>query len=806
MQISYNWLKQFIDFPYTESETATLLTDLGLEVEGIKEFSPIKGGLKGVVVGYVKECFPHPNADKLKITKVAVGQDILQIVCGAPNIAKGQNVLVATVGTTLYTEKDSFTISKTKLRGEISEGMICSEKELGLGTSEDGILVVDSKIKPGTPANKVFEVESDAIFEIGLTPNRSDAMSHWGVARDLRAGLQQRGISTKVITPSTTTFQVDNRTQKIKISVHDNTKAPRYCGLTISELKVGPSPAWLQNRLKALGLAPINNVVDATNYVLHELGQPLHAFDASKVVGNEIHVKTIASGTKFTTLDGVERSLHEEDLMICDAEKPLCIAGVFGGINSGVTNETTSIFLESAYFNPISIRKTAKRHGLSTDASFRFERGVDPNITDYALRRAAILIKQLAGGIITGDLTDLYPKKIEGNQVYLPFEKANKLIGEEIPKDTIKNILTSLDIKITNMTEIGIGMTIPPYRNDVTREVDVIEEILRVYGYNNIQFSQKLNASTAKTAPVEDYQIKNKVAAQLIAHGFYEMLNNSLTTPDYAKNDSDKKEDLVNILNPLSHDLSSLRNSMLWNGLESVAYNLNRNNTNLSLFEFGKTYHKKADASYVERKHLTLYITGTLNAENWTLPTKKIDFFYGKGIVESVLKRLGFSNLEEEITENPIYSEGIKFIQNKKTLVEFGILNNKVCRTADISAEVFYADFDWDALLSLIHQKAFKLQVIPKFPGTDRDFALLIDESVSFKKLKEIALQTEKKVLKKVELFDVYTGKNLPEGKKSYALKFVFQDSEKTLTDVQVDKIMKKLRKRFEDEVGATLR
>lgn len=806
MQISYNWLKQFIDFPYTVTETAALLTHLGLEVEGVKDFSPIKGGLKGVVIGHVKECYPHPNADKLKITKVAVGDADLQIVCGAPNVATGQNVMVATVGTTLYTEKDSFTITKTKLRGEISEGMICSEKELGLGPDEAGIMVVDATIKPGTPAHEVFEVESDSIFEIGLTPNRSDAMSHWGVARDLRAGLQQRGISTKVITPSTTSFQVDNRTQKIKVTVHDNAKAPRYCGLTISELKVGPSPAWLQNKLKAIGLAPINNVVDATNYVLHELGQPLHAFDASKVVGNEIHVKTVAAGTKFITLDGVERSLHEEDLMICDAEKPLCIAGVFGGLNSGVTNETTSIFLESAYFNPVSIRKTAKRHGLSTDASFRFERGVDPNITDYALRRAAILIKQLAGGIITGDLTDLYPKKIEGHQVYLPFEKANNLIGEEIPKDTIKNILTSLDIKITNMTEIGIGMTIPPYRNDVTREVDVIEEILRVYGYNNIQFSQKLNASTAKTAAVEDYQIQNKVAAQLIAHGFYEMLNNSLTTPEYAKNDAVAKDSLVHILNPLSHDLSAMRHSMLWSGLETVAYNRNRNNNNLALFEFGKTYHKKGTASYEEKKHLTLYVTGTRNAENWTLPTKKTDFFYGKGITESILRRLGFSDWKEEITENPIFSEGIAFMYREKILVEFGMLTNAICREADISAEIFYADFDWDALLSLLPKKTFNLRPIPKFPGTERDFALLIDESVSFKKLKEIALQTEKKVLKHVELFDVYTGKNLPEGKKSYALKFVFQDTEKTLTDVHVDKIMNKLRKRFEEEVGATLR
>src|SRR5690554_5977939 len=806
MQISYNWLKQFIDFPYTVTETAALLTHLGLEVEGVKDFSPIKGGLKGVVIGHVKECYPHPNADKLKITKVAVGDADLQIVCGAPNVATGQNVMVATVGTTLYTEKDSFTITKTKLRGEISEGMICSEKELGLGPDEAGIMVVDATIKPGTPAHEVFEVESDSIFEIGLTPNRSDAMSHWGVARDLRAGLQQRGISTKVITPSTTSFQVDNRTQKIKVTVHDNAKAPRYCGLTISELKVGPSPAWLQNKLKAIGLAPINNVVDATNYVLHELGQPLHAFDASKVVGNEIHVKTVAAGTKFITLDGVERSLHEEDLMICDAEKPLCIAGVFGGLHSGVTNETTSIFLESAYFNPVSIRKTAKRHGLSTDASFRFERGVDPNIADYVLRRTAILILEIAGGLVSSDLVDIYPKRIEDHQVFLNFERANKLIGEKIPKETIQEILTSLEMKINNLTETGVGMSIPTYRNDITRDVDVIEEILRVYGYNNIKFTEKLNASISPVSRGEDYSVQNKVASLLTSVGFHEMMNNSLTTPKYSGLTESINESFnVTMLNPLSHELSVMRQSMLFSGLETIGYNSNRKNRNLRLFEFGKTYHNFPDGR-MEKKHLSVFITGMRTEGQWAVTDKKSDFFFGKGTVSAILDRLGLTGFTEESINNDIFSEGIVFRRNKENLVEFGIVKKTIAKKLDVDAEVFYADFDWDAVLKQISPKNFILKPIPKFPGTERDFALLLDDSIRFKDLKEVALSTEKKLLKAVTLFDVYKGDNLPEGKKSYAINFTFQDGHKTLTDKQVDKIMAKLKHKFESDFGAVLR
>ncbi|HBL78719.1 MAG TPA: phenylalanine--tRNA ligase subunit beta, partial [Aequorivita sp.] len=675
-----------------------------------------------------------------------------------------------------------------------------------IGKSHDGIMVLDAKLKPGTPLAKVLEVENDKVYEIGLTPNRADAMSHWGVARDLKAGLLHKGISAKLNTPSTSSFRVDNRTMKVAINVEDSSLAPRYCGITIGNLKVGPSPAWLQNRLKSIGLAPINNIVDVTNYVLHELGQPLHAFDAGNIAGNTVNVKTLPAGTKFTTLDGIERELHEEDLMICDAEKPMCIAGVFGGINSGVTETTTSIFLESAYFNPVSIRKTAKRHGLSTDASFRFERGIDPNIADYALRYASILILKVAGGQITSDLVDIYPKKIEDHQVFLTFDKANKLIGEELPKETIKDILTSLEMKVSNVTETGIGMTIPAYRNDVTRDVDVIEEILRVYGYNNIKFTQKLNASISTILPGEDYDVQNKIALQLTGLGFNEMLNNSLTTTEYGDlSDTIKKNYNVTMLNPLSKDLSVMRQSMLFSGLEAIEFNSNRKNSDLKFFEFGKTYHN-FPGGRTETKHLALFITGLKTQGNWASPDTQSNFFFGKGTVTTLMERLGLDNYAEEETENDIFSEGIAFKRNKAVLVEFGIIKKKITKEFDIDAEVFYADFNWDAVLKQISTKNFKLKPIAKFQAAQRDFALLLDDSVRFGALRDAAFAAERKFLKSVTLFDVYKGKNLPEGKKSYALSFTIQDDEKTLTDKQIDKIMSKLQQKFETEFGASLR
>lgn len=808
MLISYNWLKQFINLPLDAEKTGELLTDLGLEVEGISNFSSVKGGLSGVLVGHVLECEKHPNADRLKITRVDVGNNqILSIVCGAPNVEKGQKVAVATVGTTLYdADEKPWQINKGKIRGETSEGMICSEIELGLGDGQDGIMVLDENLEPGKAVSEVFEIENDSVFEIGLTPNRSDAMSHWGVARDLKAGLLHREIPTKLATPSTSSFRVDKRTLKMDVRVENSALAPRYCGVTISGIKVGPSPQWLQNRLLAIGLSPINNVVDATNYVLHELGQPLHAFDADKISGKKIEVKTLPQGTPFTTLDGVERTLNAEDLMICDAEKPLCIAGVFGGITSGVTEETTKLFLESAYFDPISIRKTAKRHGLSTDASFRFERGIDPNITDYALRRAVILILELAGGEITSDLIDLYPKKIEEQQVLLQFEKMNQLIGEEIPVDTVKRILSSLDIKVSNHTETRIGLSIPAYRNDVNRDVDIIEEILRIYGYNNINFSEKLHASTATVQQGEDYIVQNKTANLLTSLGFDEMMNNSLTTPKYSEWAGMVDENFnIPIINPLSQDLSVMRQSMLFSGLEVIEYNNNRRNPNLALFEFGKTYHKFPGGKE-EKKHLSVFITGTRNEGSWALANKESDFFYGKGIITAVLERIGIIDYTEEHSENTAFSEGICIVKNKTTLVEFGIVKKKVTKHFDIQHEVFYADFNWDAILKYISTKNFAVRAIPKFPESERDFALLIDNQISFKELKDAALQIEKKLLKSVRLFDVYTGQNLPEGKKSYALNFIFRDEKETLTDKKVDKIMNKLREKFETSFGASLR
>ncbi len=808
MKISFNWLKQFINIDWTPEQTSELLTDLGLEVEGIETYQSVKGGLEGVVVGEVLTCEKHPNADKLKVTTINIGANApLQIVCGAPNVAVGQKVPVATIGTTLYTtDEESWTIKKGKIRGEESHGMICAEDELGLGISHDGIMVLDAKLENGTPAAKIFDIENDIVFEIGLTPNRADAMSHFGTARDLKAGLTQKDVKVELITPSTSAFNVENRTLKVDVDVINKDLAPRYCGLTISGIKVDDSPTWLQHRLKAIGLSPINNIVDATNYVLHELGQPLHAFDALKIEGNKIEVKTVEKGTKFITLDGVERELHEDDLMICDAVKPMCIAGVFGGEDSGITHTTQNIFLESAYFNPVSVRKTAKRHGLNTDASFRFERGIDPNITKYALKRAALLIQELAGGTITSDIVDIYPKKIEDFQVVLSFENAKKLIGEEIPRETIKGILTALDIKVNNVTETGLGLTVPAYRNDVQREADVIEEILRVYGYNNISISKKLNASISSLSRFEDYKIQNTVGNQLVAQGFYEILSNSLTTPNYislSKELSDAHN--VKMLNPLSNDLSVLRQSLLFSGLEAISYNINRKRQNLKFFEFGKTYHNNSE-SKTELKHLSLFATGNQNIEHWCTSNQKSDFFFLKGIITATLKRLGILKYNVSPIKESIFSEGILYSLGKTKLVDFGLVSKNILKHFDISQEVVYANFNWDAILDVVKRNKTVFKAIPKYPEVRRDFALLLDDSVTFESIHKIAKQTEKQLLKEVSLFDVYQGKNLPKGKKSYAISFTLQDDNKTLNDKQIDKIMNKLQGNFEKQLGAELR
>lgn len=809
MRISYNWLKQFIKTELKSEEIADILTDLGLEVEGVDPFESLKGGLQGVVVGHVLTCEKHPDADKLKITTVDLGDGNapVQIVCGAPNVAAGQKVPVATIGTKLYDkEGNAFEIKKGKIRGQESHGMICAEDELGLGESHDGIMILAEELKTGTPASKVFNIECDEIFEIGLTPNRADAMSHMGVARDLRAGLSQKGTTSELMTPSVSKFKVEKRTLKIDVKVENDKLAPRYCGVTISGITVKPSPSWLQNRLKSIGLTPKNNVVDVTNYVLHELGQPLHAFDASQIKGNKVIVKTVAAGTKFTTLDDVERTLHEEDLMICDESGPMCIAGVFGGKTSGVSESTQAIFLESAYFNPVAVRKTAKRHTLSTDASFRFERGIDPTITEYALKRAALLIQEVAGGEITSDIVDIYPKKIEDFSVFIHFNKVNRIIGEEIKPETIKKILASLDIKVNSISDAGLGLIIPSYRVDVTREIDVIEEILRVYGYNNVKIPAKLNATISNSLRTEEYNVQNIIANQLCSLGFNEMMANSLTTPDYVKLSENLKEEFnVVMLNPLSNDLSAMRQSLLFSALEAVSFNINRKRSDLKFFEFGKTYHK-LPASYDEEKHLTLTVTGNRSNETWLKSQEKSDFFLFKGYVLTILTRLG---LDKKVTslpfENDVFAEGLALAIGKEIIVEFGSVKKSILKHFDIKQEVLFADFNWGKIQKYVTNK-IKFTDIPKYPEVRRDFALLVDENVQFEQIFNIAKQTEKGLLKDVNLFDVYQGNNLPEGKKSYAVSFILQDDSKTLTDTQIDKIMSKLQSNFESQLGASLR
>ncbi|WP_442266242.1 phenylalanine--tRNA ligase subunit beta [Tenacibaculum sp. ZS6-P6] len=807
MKISYNWLQQFLQFDWNPEKIGELLTDLGLEVEGIELKESIKGSLKGVVVGEVLTCKKHPNADKLKVTTVNLGEvEPVQIVCGAPNVDAGQKVPVATIGTMLYDEKgEGFKIKKGKIRGEESHGMICAEDELGLGSGHDGIMILDESLVPGTPCADVFKIETDHVFEIGLTPNRADAMSHYGVARDLRAGLLQNDVKLELISPSVSDFHVDERRLKIDVEVENKELTPRYCGITITDVEVKDSPEWIKNRLKAIGIAPKSNIVDITNYVLHELGQPLHAFDASKIKGNKVVVKTLEEGTKFTTLDEVERELSAEDIMICDAESnPLCIAGVFGGVKSGVTENTTTIFLESAYFNPVSVRKTAKRHGLNTDASFRFERGIDINQTKYALKRAALLIEEYAGGKMSSDIMDFYPEKVNDFEVFLSFENVYKLIGQEIPKETIKNILASLEIKINSITEAGLGLVIPSYRVDVQREADIIEEILRVYGYNNIEFSHKLNTSISFDNDIQ-VKVENIVSDHLVALGFNETMANSLTKADYISLSEDLNESFnVEMLNPLSNDLKVLRQSLLFSGLESISYNINRKNNALKLFELGKTYHKY-ESGYQEDKHLTLFVTGNKLKDNWKIASETSSFFYIKGVITSIFDRLGLSNLKNSPVKSSVFSEGLTLSLGKTKLVEFGVVKRSILKEFSIKQEVLFADFKWDVILGLVGKRKIKVTDLPKFPAVKRDLALLLDSKVEFKEIYNLAFQSERKLLKEVDLFDVYEGENLPEGKKSYAVSFILQD-DKTLNDKQIDKIMQKLQQTFEKNVGAELR
>ncbi|MCK0131431.1 phenylalanine--tRNA ligase subunit beta [Flavobacteriaceae bacterium F08102] len=808
MKISYNWVKDFLDVELPIEEVSELLTDLGLEVEGVQVVESIKGSLKGVVVGEVLTCIQHPNADRLKITTVDLGDGTpVQIVCGAPNVAVGQKVPVATVGTTLY-DKDGngFKIKKGKIRGEESFGMICAEDELGVGTDHDGIMVLSDDLEPGTLASDVFELSTDHVIEIGLTPNRADAMSHYGVARDLRAGLHMRGIETSLTLPSVSHFAVDQRSLIIDIEVENFKQVPRYAGVTITNMKVGPSPQWLKDRLVAVGVNPINNVVDVTNYILHELGQPLHAFDTYKIAGNQVRVKNLPSGTPFVTLDGVERTLHEEDIMICDADSnPMCIAGIYGGLDSGVVDRTTSIFLESAYFDPVSIRKTAKRFGLNTDASFRFERGIDPNMVIFALQRAALLIVELTGGQISSDIVDEYPVKIEDHLLKFSYENAFRLIGEELSKDTIRNILMNLEIKITGQTDTGLGLQVPAYRVDVTREADVVEEILRVYGYNNINTSTKLSSSITYTKGVDETKLENLIATQLTSQGFTEMMANSLTNPQYSKITNETRGEVA-ILNPLSSELSVMRQGLLSSALEAIAYNCNRKNNDLQLFEFGKTYFKTAESSYLEEKHLSISVTGNRQKMQWRKKSEPSDFFFLKGIVETVLTRLGIIKIKMTPATVTYFAEGASFSLGKIELVSFGRVKASVAKEFGIKQEVLFADFNLDQLYKMVSKKNFNVTPLPKFPEVKRDLALLIDQEVSFEQLYNLAYKTERSLLKSVELFDVYEGDNLPQGKKSYALSFILQDPTKTLVDKDIDRVMGALQQQFSTVLNAELR
>ena len=819
MKIAYNWLKAYVNTNLSPERIPELLTDCGLEVESVERFETIKGGLKGMVVGEVKTRDKHPDADRLSVTTVDIGTATpLHIVCGAPNVAAGQKVIVATVGATLYpTTGEPFEIKKSKIRGQASEGMICAEDEIGLGTSHEGIMVLSNDAVVGMPAADYFKLSSDAVFEIGLTPNRADAASHIGVARDLAACLNYKGNNKEqkerltIQLPDVSRFQTDNHHGNIVVSVEDATACPRYSGVTIKNIQVGESPDWLKNRLNSIGVRSINNIVDVTNFVLHELGQPLHAFDADKIKDQKVIVKKLKDGSKFITLDGVERTLSSEDLMICDGkEEPMCIAGVFGGLHSGVTSETTSIFLESAYFNSTSIRKSSKRHGLKTDASFRFERGADPNITVYALKRAALLIKEVAGGEIASDIIDLYPKKIENFKIAFSLRSCDQLIGKHLDADVIKNILTALEIEILEEGKDALLLSVPPFKVDVQREQDVVEEILRIYGYNNIEIPTALHASLTYGEKPDKQKTQEAISQFLSNNGFSEIMGLSLTKADYVeKLDSIHAEQNVVMMNPLSSDLNAMRQTLLFGGLEAIAYNQNRKNADLRLYEFGKTYFKlqnQQPAQYIETKHLSIFVTGNKQSESWNTTQEPVNFYTIKGIVAAILERLNIKVAAKEYSGD-LLSMGMQLNWNKKKLVEFGAVSKSLLKRMDIKQNVFYADFNWDLLQeAIVAGKSLMYEEVPKFPEVRRDLALLIDKAVRFEQLQQLAFQTEKTLLKEVHLFDVYEGDKLPQGKKSYALSFILQDEQATLTDKQIEKIMEKLMKTYQEKAGAEIR
>ena len=820
MNISYNWLKEYVNFDLTPDEVSAALTSIGLEVDGLEEVQTIKGGLEGLVVGEVLTCEPHPNSDHMHITTVNLGQgDPVQIVCGAANVAAGQKVIVATLGAKLYDGDECFTIKKSKLRGVESFGMICAEDEIGVGTSHDGIIELPLDTVPGTLAKDYYNVQSEYVIEVDITPNRSDACSHYGVARDLYAWLIQNGYKAELKRPSDEAFHVDNHDMDIQVEVQNAEACPRYAGVAIKGVTVKESPEWLQDKLRLIGIRPVNNIVDITNYILHAYGQPMHCFDADKIAGGKIVVRTCAEGTKFVTLDEVERTLTERDLMICDAEKPMCIAGVFGGLDSGTTEATKDVFLESAYFHPTWVRKTARRFGLNTDASFRFERGIDPNITIYALKQAALLVKELAGGEIASEIKDIYPNPLPNFNVELNYNYVHSLIGKELPHETIKSIVKSLEMEIVNETEEGLSLVVPAYRVDVQRPCDVVEDILRIYGYNNVEIPLTLKSCISVKGDVDkSVKLQNLVSEQLVGCGFNEILNNSLTACGYYEGlETYKPENLVHVMNPLSNDLNVLRGTLLFGGLESIEHNSKRKNADLNFFEFGNCYHFNAEkknpekvlAAYSEEMHLGMWMTGKRVSNSWAHADENASVYELKAHVLNIFRRIGlntsglvFGNLSDDI-----YSVAISVhTRGGKLLATFGVICKKIQKAFDLDNEVYFADLNWKELMKAVKNNSVSYREISKFPAVKRDLALLIDKKVQFAEIEKIAFETEKKLLKSVELFDVYEGKNLEAGKKSYAVSFMLQDENATLNDKQIDKIMQKLITNLQKKLDAQLR
>lgn len=820
MNISYNWLKEYLEFDLQPEEVAAALTSIGLETGGVEEVQTIKGGLEGLVVGEVLTCEAHPNSDHLHITTVDVGGDApLQIVCGAPNVAAGQKVVVAVNGTKLYDGDECFTIKRSKIRGVESNGMICAEDEIGVGTDHAGIIVLPAQTAVGMLAKDYYNVKSDYVLEVDITPNRVDATSHFGVARDLAAYLKQAGKEARLRRPDVEGFRIEDETPAIRVRVENEDACLRYSGVTLKGVTVKESPDWMQNRLRAIGLRPINNVVDVTNYILHELGQPLHAFDAGQIKGGEVVVRTQPEGTKFVTLDGVERTLTDRDLMICNTEEAMCIAGVFGGLDSGVTEKTTDVFLESACFHPTWVRKTARRFGLNTDASFRFERGLDPNQTLYVLKRAALLIQEVAGGTITGAIEDVYPSPVQPYRVEVTYQKINSLIGKEIPRDTVKSILASLEMEIVSETEEGLVLHVPVYRIDVQRDVDVIEDILRIYGYNNVEFSENVKSNLSyQTATDRSYKLQNLISEQLCGAGFNEIMNNSLTRAAYYDQLSTyPASHCVMLMNPLSADLNGMRQTLLFGGLESIEHNAKRKKGDIRFFEFGNCYdynaaHKKegeALAEYSEDYRLGLWLAGNRVANSWAHPVEKTSVYELKAYVENILARLGVNRNKIVFGSltNDIYSAGMSLTTaSGRQLGTLGVVRPQLCKALDMDFEVYYAELSWTMLMKEVKKNKVTFAEISKFPAVKRDLALLLDKSVPFAEIEKIASESERKLLKKVELFDVYEGKNLAPGKKSYAVSFFLQDETKTLNDKQIDAIMHKIRTNLEQKLGAELR